>query len=126
MTQKKNTKQRKSSSVNRLVIMIFLVAITSVITRGIVKANLEKKYEELYEEKYEYYEVQRGDTAYSIAERYKYPGQDSRDYIEKISDINGKNLFGSRIRIGEVLLVIKYSVKERKSGITPGFLSQKK
>lgn len=52
------------------------------------------------------YIVSKKDTLWSIAEQYKMPDQDTRDYIDKVKELN--NMKTATIYEGQVLTIIIY------------------
>ncbi len=82
-----------------LLILIFIVAITTICINSIFnkpKYNLSEHT----------YIVSKDETLWEIAERYKYPSQDIRDYIYKIKELN--NMKSASISEGQELTIIIY------------------
>lgn len=114
MKKTKRTRNRRRNYFNlKMFIFVFVFAATVGVTTHIVDANRNyKKLANLYEPGYDVIEIKPGDTAYSIAEEYKYPGMDSRDYIQQLSEINHMDLFHSDIHTGHYLMVIQYTPRK--------------
>lgn len=89
----------KRKFIRSILIVIFITIITTVCISTIFNKS-----------KYDMgtidYIVLKKDTLWNIAERYKMPGQDTRDYIDKIKKLN--NMKTATIYEGQVLTIIIY------------------
>lgn len=115
--QKKNTVQKHTSTVRRknkrsrtalLLLLLFLLLPTAAVLATKVQAENMKQ-----PVSYKYYtsiQVQRGDTLWEIAERYKTAEySDIKSYIEEVKKIN--HLSTSKITDGMYLCIPYYSAE---------------
>lgn len=89
----------KRKFIRSILILIFVIVIFNVCISTIF--NKPK-----YNMKTMDYIVLKKDTLWSIAEQYKMPGQDVRDYIDKIKELN--NMKTATIYEGQAITIIIY------------------
>ena len=93
-----------------LILAAALIAAIIIFHAATVVSSAEKKSEEAPVRYYISYEIQSGDTLWSIADKYcESLGMSRTDYIRDVKKING--LETDRIRSGNYLIVIR---SERK------------
>lgn len=63
-------------------------------------------YEPQYKESYKTIYISKGETLWSIAEEYKKPNQDIRDYIHQLEKLN--NMDSAAIYEGQAITIIIY------------------
>ncbi|MEI3355817.1 MAG: LysM peptidoglycan-binding domain-containing protein [Clostridia bacterium] len=82
-----------------ILILIFIIVITTICISQIL--NKPK-----YKTETINYTVSKKETLWSIAEQYKMPDQDVRDYIDKIRELN--NMKTATIYEGQTITIIIY------------------
>lgn len=82
-----------------ILILIFIITITIICIGQIMN---KPKYNTATTD----YIVSKDDTLWSIAEQYKMPNQDIRDYIDKIKELN--NMETATIYEGQAITIIIY------------------
>jgi LysM repeat protein len=86
--------------VSSITLLIGIVVVIIAITTNITK-------EPTYTESYSIIHVTRGETLWSIAEEYKKPNTDTREYIYEIRKLN--DMETSEIYEGQTLQIIVYT-----------------
>jgi len=80
------------------IITIFIFLIILLITNALKEPQYTESYKTIY--------ISKGETLWSIAEEYKIPNQDIRDYIDQIKQLN--NMKTATIYEGQALTIIIY------------------
>lgn len=93
-------KKRFTTTITTLAMIIFLIII--LINTVTNKPKYTEKYKTIY--------ISEHETLWSIAEEYKKPGQDIREYIYEIRKLN--NMESAAIYEGQELTIIVYEEAE--------------
>ena len=103
--------KKHSRNLMLLILAATLIAAILIFHAATVVSSAEKKTAEKPVKHYVSYEVQKGDTLWSIADQNcREYGMPKDDYIRDIKKING--LESNTIRSGNYLIVIKYRTAE--------------
>ena len=89
-------KRKFITTLGMTAILVFLIILL------ITNALYEPKYTESYKTIY----ISKGETLWSIAEEYKKPNQDIRDYIHQLEKLN--NMDSAYVYEGQALTIIIY------------------